>query len=148
MIRSALLLCAGLLAAACLACVPEAPPQPLVAKTWPIASCDTASFVNAVQTLKIPFDPRGLRGIPQGDPSIAVPDNIKIDLGGAFDMAPQFFRDKLCGLNGVFINPQAGPSWGFRRFDDGAEYIAISAGLWPTSGAPAQRFRTFETGIV
>jgi len=60
-----------------------------------------------------------------------------LQLQEAFDIAPPFFKDLLCGLKGVYItaNGSTYPSWGFRdpstvNNPSSDNYIGISHDLW------------------
>jgi hypothetical protein len=53
----------------------------------------------------------------------------------AYDLAPPFFREQLCDLNGLYIVPK-GESWGLRNPDTKLRYVALSADLWPGGGSP------------
>jgi hypothetical protein len=152
MIRSALLLCAGLLAAACVACAQTPPPPPppegmRVAATWPLAVCDAFSFADAVQTLPASFDPSGTNTDPP--PGGPLDSDMHDDLRDAFNIAPPFLQTRLCALNGVFVTPTA--SWGYRNASNKKRYLAIPATLW-SSGTAArktpQSYNDYETGIV
>ena len=182
MIRYPLILCLGLLAAACVGSAPAAPPPP---PPPPLAggpvtqpqgelaplgqACDgtAQSFVNAVQLLKAGYSPAPGHGTyqpPSGSPQ-HWPAAISNDLQQAFDHAPPFFQQYLCGLNGIYINASACPgndptkcgagapfdgAWGFRSrapTDLGDRYIAISATLWPNGGS-ATPFDAYEGQIL
>jgi hypothetical protein len=90
------------------------------------------------------------------------------DLENSFLNAPQFFRDHLCGLKGIYVNASGcanndpaqctvrganfDGAWGFRsrdtHLDLGATYIAISAAaLWP-NGASARALDDYETQVL
>jgi hypothetical protein len=171
MIRSALVLCAGLVVATCFACAPvppAAPPAPPPAA--PLCSAaDPQSFVNAVQLLAANYTPPNGNNGPYQPPSgqsFPWSQAMRADLLNAFSNAPMFFRQHLCQLNGIYINANGCPnndpnecgaqamfsnSWGFRsRFDPdkGNTYIAISATLWAPGGGPAMAFRRYETELL
>jgi hypothetical protein len=82
------------------------------------------------------------------------------DLAGAFNMAPDFFKNTLCGLTNVFIaqcadathctpDDAASNSWGLREYMGAGtgEYIATSAALWgdPSNPSPAPFFNDYKT---
>jgi hypothetical protein len=87
------------------------------------------------------------------------------DLTAAFNAAPRFFQDQLCGLDGIFVNlnpckdtsncasDAADNSWGYREtLDQNPEepakrYISISALLW-SGGAHAANFYDFENQLL
>src|SRR6266478_4034895 len=108
MIRTALLLCAGLLAAACFACVQA----PLGPKAVPLA-CTSQGITNGqtfVSTQKIqylygnpnPSAKYGSYSAPTGWGPIGSPFDYYFI--SAFDNAPDFFQGQLCNLTRVFIN--------------------------------------------
>jgi hypothetical protein len=163
MIRNALLLCAALLAAVCSACAP--PPPPIVAAPPPpppLQVCDVNnenSFIpSKVFMLNVQqgaYDPTTF-GDPPAVAIANLPSSTVNDLTQAFKNAPLFFRQHLCNLNGVFIDPTAcsGPdqcslrSWGFRDPRSGRMYIGVSQNfLWP-GGAPASRLTEYETTLL
>ena len=163
MIRSALLLCAALLGAACFACAPPPPVAGLPPPPPPLAQvCDVNnenSFVpSKVFMLDIqhrPYDPTTF-GDPPALAAANLPPSTVNDLTQAFRNAPLFFRQHLCNLNGVFIDPTAcsgpsecsGRSWGFRDPRTGRMYIGVSLNfLWP-SGGPAPTLTNYETTLL
>src|SRR5881275_3184328 len=97
MIRTALLLCAGLLAALGFACVPQ---RPIVVST--VVDCSSPSnFANSVKMLSADFVPAPMD--PLSTPNSNVPiNNQKIleDLANAFKLAPDRLRTQLCGGGG------------------------------------------------
>jgi hypothetical protein len=143
MIRTALLLCAGLLAAACFACVlPYAPSDGRPGITCPFATsnafADTVTMVSPSN-----FDPGTATGIPL--PGGAIPNQVHDDLAAAYDLAPQFFKTQLCKLDGVFI-AQNRDSWGFRNTNTGKRYLALSMDLWP--GGTPLNYVAYEDSVV
>jgi hypothetical protein len=131
MIRTALLICAGLLMALCFACVPppSVPPrliaaaQPLgMAKPYlflpsvcPQNTTDGNVFAAAVLVLPPGFRPdiySNYRAPSLGSLHSITRDSTTIaaDLVNAFNAAPQGFKNDLCGLNGVFINTNDCPN--------------------------------------
>jgi hypothetical protein len=143
MIRSALLLFAGVLVAACFACVAATlPPQ---ASFRPkLADCPTGAgladrvyelqvttrLFNAVQYAACDDDSCQWPPPSRGNPAAAYASTIK----DAFDLAPVFFQNELCSLETVYIvtdptlqsnNPRM---WGMReRARGGLKHIAISS---------------------
>jgi hypothetical protein len=177
MIRSALLLCAGLLAAACFACAQTPPPPPTVlppplppVSASAVQPCDAPHFVAAVQVLTAAYNPNSSPYSPP-DQNVQVNyplrNEIKNDLTDAFTNAPQFFKNQLCALDGIYINPKGcsvdanncklvgdkffNASWGFRsrnHADLNKRYISISAGLWiPGAGNYAKALSVYETAV-
>jgi hypothetical protein len=152
MIRSALLLCAGIIAATCFACAPLPPPAPPPAAVemakvsttaTPQPTCDADFFLSKVQVYMAKFTPGPGAYLPPSIPLLGSPGGPQkaVDLTAAFNAAPPNFRQQLCNLDMVYIN--AGPctlfheclagSWGWRqsrnKYGDG-RIVALSAGLW------------------
>jgi hypothetical protein len=162
MIRYALLLSAALLTALTFACAPPPPPFVAAAPPPPAPVCDVNnenSFVPS-KVFMLDIQQRAYDPTTFGDPpALAVanlPQNTVNDLTQAFKNAPLFFRQHLCNLNGVFIDPTAcsGPdqcssrSWGFRDPQTGRMYIGLSLNfLWP-NGGPAPNLTTYETTLL
>ena len=163
MIRSALLLCAGILVATALACAPVvAPPASPPPFTVNTVNCSSpVAFAASVQTLSANFVPNPLAPPGNGPPpggSIANP-SILTDLAAAFALAPPSFLNELCGNTGnppVSLFVQDCPpapvsctvsSWGYRQRATGARFIALSAGLWQGT-APALPYPVFETAVI
>src|ERR1700693_4079869 len=172
MMRNALILCAGFLVAICLGCGS--------AKATQICDGSTAqSFLMAVYVLPPGYDPQenGNKYDPPTNYAIQFqPANnsaITSDLTAAFNYAPDFFKNNLCNLSGIYITtgdcsngnayncsaPDAitdgsevfDDAWGFRsrsHKDLGNKYIAISAALWPQAGSarPLSEYETVLTG--
>jgi hypothetical protein len=175
--------CLGILAAVAVACVPAVSvPRPAESSrhvhmkprvAGQICDGTADSFIQAIQLLNTSYDPAPGHGAytpPPGsnfpwlpDPSAA--DPIRDDLKQAFANAPQFFKNFLCGLNGVYIDSSqctgkdprkcGGPAyfdraWGFRsrhQTDLGFRYIAISATLWQ-NGASAPPLTIYENWLM
>jgi hypothetical protein len=174
MIRSAIPVAAAILTAACFACAPAAAPPPpgsIAAGTLPsgqiCAAGDPQSFINAIQLLDANSRPNG-NTPPTGQP-YSWPRPISDDLRNAFSSAPLAFQQRLCRLNGIFINASGCPgndptrcsfpntsavfsgSWGYRSraaADGGKTYVAISAGLWPAAGSAAWPLHVYETQVL
>lgn len=162
MLRSALLLCAGLLAAACFACAPAGFPNAAVVPPPPPVACNVAdptSFVPskvAVLDTRAPWNPYPGFGDPPILPGAVPTANTADDLTQAFTIAPPFFRQHLCDLEGVFVDPTicsgldgcSGRSWGYRDPSTGKMYIGASANiLWP-GGGHAPVLTQYETNLV
>lgn len=162
MLRSALILSAGLLAALCFACVavvapppPPPPPAPVAsgavrmvgpAATGPTCRSGDPLFINHVVVLQNGWNPDPMN--PADPPPLGVGTSVAntvfaAALLNAFQLAPPNFQDRLCKLNTIFINGPACVdlascmlnSWGYRAIRDGSTHIAISAGLWGLSCA-------------
>jgi hypothetical protein len=138
MVRYALFLCTGVLAALCFA------GSPGTAFSQPVP----CNFAAKVQLLPPGFDPSSGNPPPQGAP---VGQPYANDLNRAFAIAPPAFQTQLCGLDGVFIDQTVcsswdacfGHSWGFRRRLGPGRYIGISVMLW--SGQPV--YSRFESAL-
>jgi hypothetical protein len=159
MIRSALLLCAGILVATALACAPATAPPPTF--TVNTVNCTSpTNFANSVQRLSANFVPDPLS--PGNPPTSGGPINNSstlTDLAAAFALAPPSFLNELCGSTGnppVSLFVQDCPpapvsctvsSWGYRQRATGARFIALSTGLWQ-GNAPALRYPVFETAVI
>jgi hypothetical protein len=166
MIRSTLILSAGVLAVVCFACVPPPPaapppPPPLATASAmvgrPISAaldCVGKKFADNVLLLDQSFPgpdailPSYLE--PTGAP---LPDNvIKSDLQKAYDSAPAFFKAQLCQLDGIFVDPSRSYSWGYRENTTNQslrrrKYVGLSMVLWQ-GGNHASNFTTYETGVL
>jgi hypothetical protein len=152
MIRSALLLCAAIIAAACSACVERKPVVTSGLGTG-TTTCTPTDFADAVKVLGgAPYTPQYLTppttsttmtSLQSGTPPYQ-------DLVAAFSMASPAFRSKLC-LISVYIDPFAtNSSWGFRNPNDTSQrYIGLSATLWGASIAShAQPLHVYETNLL
>jgi hypothetical protein len=176
MIRSALLLCAGLLAALCFACVavapPPPPPPPVALPTFvpltkeghpaPATTCNSDLFISNVQLVPNGYDPSGHPGDPPL-PQIGTPINPNSayaqNLRNAFQLAPTSVKTQLCSLTAVYVNGPAtcnslascaSSSWGYRAFKADATYVAISSGLWNLAcpdGSPYV-YHCFESDLL
>jgi hypothetical protein len=151
------LICVGLTSVIVAACGPASTEAPVAATPPPITqTCDDSStgndFVSAKVFLLSPaFDPKsGAAPTPSEIVRHVVPtDPYWNDLTAAFDTAPDFFKDKLCSLDGIFVvqntcaptgctaDDLIDHSWGFRQqISPPRRYIAISAALWENGSAP------------
>jgi hypothetical protein len=145
MIRTALLLCAGLLAALSFACVQQQvfspPPPPIRAK---LADCPTgAPFANRVYELAVTnplfsavqyANCDDLNHCPSPPPQRGNASGYAPVIKAAFDLAPVFFQNQLCALDTVYIVSDASlqannPSvWGMReRARNWIKHVAISS---------------------
>jgi hypothetical protein len=152
MIRSALLLCAGVIAAACVGCGP--PPKPTQIRTAS-ATCNGTPFLDHVHFVMSGYQPYIKFADPPVDPSMKLTPQEASDLDDAFNLAPAAFQARLCGLDGIYLDPTAcnNPtdciegSWGFRQpMIGGKEYIAVSTGLWTLMKSP--RYDQYETDLL
>lgn len=160
MIRSALLLSAGLLAALAFACVAVAPPPAPGPgpKTVAATLCPASQFVKKVSYLTTAFAPTiGAQlpasiGLPPSVPG-SVPD-YATDLMNAFNAASSDFKQTLCSLDAIYINAVScansadclGDSWGWWQSQPTTpkgRVVAISAGLWSEPS-----YSQYETDLV
>jgi len=154
---------AGVLAAACFACVPPSPPPPPVGVVATVPTCTGgSSFLSHVQYLASGYDPTNYATAPPPGSAIDSSSPYAAALQNAFQLAPQAFRNHLCGLGGIYINGAACSdfdscftnSWGYRAKKDKKGYIAISAGLWssdrlsPYTGATSYAYHLYETDVL
>ena len=109
MIRSALLLCAALLATSCVYQPPYQASQrpapallykPLVGITS-ISPCDAPTFVASIKILKASYSPNVPPGqyrppYTQIDNTVTLRKEIQQDLSDAFTNSPLFFKNHLC----------------------------------------------------
>lgn len=136
MLRSALFIVAGLLAALGFACAaPPAPPPPTKSAT---AICDIRSLAFWLPD-NSSWDPTSGTVPPQGLP---VQGTYADDLVDAYNLAPAPFRARLCGLDRIVLDQRqggswasgVGASWGLRHRNpspgSSGRYIVLSAGLW------------------
>ena len=155
MIHKMLIVCAGVLAAACFACVPPPPPPPPVGAA--ASTCDATQFLAKAFFLAPGFDPTATGGNyqpPLANGPVTADTNIGKDLAAAFCLADPLVQQQLLRLTAVFINQAtctpagACGSWGFRERPDQqpgtGRYIALSATLWPDSGSPAMSYSAYE----
>ncbi|MGE5268143.1 MAG: hypothetical protein ACM3JG_00580 [Thiohalocapsa sp.] len=138
-----LLFVAGLLIAACFACTPAMGPAP---PGTHVAVC----AYDRIEKLRVQgyTQPNGPSYKPDRDgPASAA---MVADVQAAVALAPQFFRDRLCQLDAIFIAP-SGESWGMRAWDAGnptiKRYIALSADLW-TPGGPPLRLSEYKDKVL
>jgi len=165
---SILALAASIIASALFACAQPPSPTPRLfgaASTTP--ACDAlhqpgvnfsgSDFVGKkVSFLSASYQPKLGMAPTASDIGNAVDPNSQYgkDIAAAFDMAPDLFKNSLCGLTQVFIvqcaqsscTPQDAikNSWGLRVWPRGTgEYIATSAALWQ-NGNPALPFHQYR----
>lgn len=156
MIRSALILCAGIIVATCFACAPPPPPPPTIAGSRSVSatcSSDGSSFLNHVQVLSTTFVP-GHGATPPTINGLSSSSTYAAGLTAAFNAASPAFQQQLCSLNGIYIVPACQPgsgctdysnSWGWRRRVGAAResYIGISAGFWSVAN-----YSSYETTLL
>jgi len=146
MIRRVLLTAAGLFTAVCVACAP-APVTPLHPPLMPpqlACAYDNIGMLPAeFANPKTPYFTPVASGTPRA--------NIVTDVRQAVALAPPFFQDRLCHLDGIFITPRGGESWGVRNPETGKKYVALSEDLWSTDlwpgGAPPD-LATYEKRVI
>ena len=153
---------------------PPVPPQfggVAAPSSQSVAACTLPKFLSKVHFLATspPFSlpSSGFQNAPPIDTVTPVDPNgtIASDLMGAFNMAPDFFKNQLCNLTGIYIDrtgcsgydpsscgsDPAEPLWGFRAFDSSGhsagEFIGTWLGLWKKGAlGHAPLFSKFETG--
>ena len=165
--RSALLIGAGIIAALISACIPQPSdtgpgPKAELGRVMALDACSSSADFATNKVKIIDFDPTTNPGDPVSSVS-AGGSGYAVDLNAAFALAPQSFKEQLCGLDGVFINTHgcsaqnctsADPvanSWGLRESttrnpSTGGTYIALSAALWG-AGNPASSHHALENYI-
>ena len=138
-----------------------------------VVVCSLGTFLSKVHYLAQTSPPFslpdvGFQNAPPIDTSTPIDPNgtIASDLTDAFNTAPDFFRNQLCNLTGVYIDrtgctnydPSSctGPDpsdrlWGFRAFDDrgnsAGEFIGTWLALWQKGGhGHAPVLSKFEKG--
>ena len=170
---SALTSTAGVFILALFACVPPPPTQGGVAAPPSLgaAVCSVDRFLSKVHYLAqtspaFSLPTSGFQNVPPIDPT-QINANITLDLTDAFNTAPDFFRNQLCELTGVYIdrtgctsydpsscsgsNDPSDRLWGFRAFDSSGnsagEFVGTWLGLWQKEvRGHAPVFSKFETG--
>src|SRR5437667_3462420 len=158
MIRYALLLCAGLLAALCFACV-QAPVRPFA--TGPTCRADGSLFLIHLTFVQNSWNPNPMNPVDPPPQGIATPianTTFAAALLNSFQLAPTVFQDRLCGLGTIFVNGSACnslsncllSSWGYRASRTGTTHIAISAGLWGLTclDGPTYAYHCFESDLL
>jgi hypothetical protein len=160
MIRSAYLLCAGIIIAACFACAP-ASQTPAAAPMAGSGNSCIAAFLANVQVLSTPFAPNPGLAAPQGTP-LTPASPYWAGMNDAFNAASVAFQQQLCRLDRIYINtaicsdpnkcPVPGDSWGWLQSipkNGRGRIVAISAGLWsyaaPTHKTP---YADYETDLM
>jgi hypothetical protein len=146
MIRRALLVAAGLLAAACFACVPKPVPAPS-----PMAGPGPQGCaVNAIRMLNTAkYDNKDDSNFaPEASELTPAPSYIVNYIWAAYKLSPKFFQDELCKLDGIYIAP-GGDSWGVRNWQTSPlkRYVVLSADLWPNRGSPSD-LPTYEGTVL
>jgi hypothetical protein len=170
---SALTAVVGVTIALCLfACAAPQPKGGVAApRSRAFAVCSPSTFLSKVHYLAQTTPPfslpsSGFQNPPPIDPNPMNDANITQDLTDAFNAAPDFFKNQLCSLTGIYIdrtgcsrydpNSCNGPEpadllWGFRAFDgsgnSAGEFIGTWLGLWQKGlQGHAPIFSKFETG--
>jgi hypothetical protein len=125
-------------------------------------------YLDTSQSFNVPGS--GLANAPPIDPT-PISQLIQDDLTQAFNAAPPFFKDDLCKLDVIYIDPTGctnldpttcftsegdlgrdadaiSHSWGFRSYSDSGtskgRFIGTSLGLWRTNGR-APQFDEYQT---
>jgi hypothetical protein len=155
MIRSASLLCAGIIIilTSFTSAPAQTPPPP------PVAVCNAATFLGNVQVLSTPFAPSPGAPAPQGAP-LSPNSPYTQGLFNAFNTAAPAFQQQLCNLDRVYINqaicanpdncPVPGDSWGWAQSRPNVgkgHIVALSAGLWSYASHPTP-YADYETDLL
>ena len=163
MIRSVFPLYAGIIAAACFACV-QAPPPPggsSPVKALSVTCSDGSAFLDHVKFVQNGFTPSVKLSAPPSGTGASIAGTIYTQaLQNAFLLAPPSFQNRLCGLTGIYVNGPAnctsfddcfGNSWGYRVWPSQETYVAISAGLWNGTcldGSSPYGYHCYETDVL
>jgi hypothetical protein len=144
MIRNAILVSAGIVVAVVLGSLLAPSPPPIGA-----AAAAAAPPCNFAASLPVTsFEPTA----PNQDPPASATQAsaaIKSDLLAAFNLAPAFFQQQLCGLAGVYITTGV-DSWGYRNITSPKpyrRYIALTANLWAGPRQAAIPLNAYENRV-
>jgi len=154
MIRSALLLCAAIIVAACFACMP-APPQPSspIGGHAPAPTCTAADFAKKINYVSTVFSPApgSAQPVSSSSPPPNSP-NYAQDLETVFVAASPEFAQQLCDLDRVYVMTAScsdgdcfSGSWGWLQSSNkvgNGRIVGISAGLWK------QSYSQYETNLT
>src|SRR5215468_10588237 len=171
--KPSVLILTGIFALALFACTqPTVPPRAGGVAAFRLQAgvvCPLSTFLSKVhylaQTPAFRLPDSGFRNAPPID-STPVNANITQDLTDAFNIAPDFFKNQLCNLTGIYVDRTgctsydpsscSGPDpsdrlWGFRAFDgsgsSAGEFIGTWLGLWQNGvQGHAPVLSSFETG--
>lgn len=169
MIRSAVLLCTGIIIAMCFGCIPAAQPESGASASVRTgtstgtgtgnSNCSATDFADAVMVLPANYSV-DVNHPPSGSfPTLFQGSSSPMltDLANAFAAAPQKLQKQLC-VTTVFINPTTctgslpcfgANSWGFRYAANTPQrYIALSQTLWPSAGSSAEIYSQYETDLL
>lgn len=172
---NARMLCLNLICLLAAACQP-APFSPVSSTATPFPTCKDQSIATGkdfvfqkVRFLPSSFNPRQIRDYRSpstfATQSVLGSDPYGKDLAAAWELAPGFFQEYLCGLTNVFIatntctNPPCSIgdaidySWGMREYppqikstQNPGRYIGISEQLWRGSSPQLPLLSDYETG--
>src|SRR5438477_3457057 len=150
---TSLFLSFGVLVTGVVSCATPPPPPPVATGPGGPAprACTTSDLLSRVSFLKIPFNPQ-VNFSPTPDENLVVDGYFYNNFKDAYEIAPQRFKNQLCDLSYIFIDPSgcAQPktcalsddqvvthSWGLRGYQDGdtGKYIATSSALWQNGGS-------------
>jgi hypothetical protein len=152
MIRSTLIVCAGIIGAACfLPMSASSPGLPIGTAAMAAPACDAASFLAKASYLSVPFTPSPGSAPP---PTSPLPASYKAGLIAAFNAASPAFQQRLCNLDAVYVNAVScttpgechSGSWGWRQSKPtvgAGRVVAISTILW-TEGT----YSRYETDLT
>ena len=159
---------------ALVACAPSAPPQiqglaaPRLAAVCALPTFQSKLHFLAQTTPPFSLPASGFQKAPPVDATRNVDGPVASDLTDAFNAAPDFFKNQLCNLAGIYIDrtgcssydpsscngrPPADALWAFRAFDDSGnsagEFIGTWLGLWQRGvQGHAPTLSKFETGRI
>jgi hypothetical protein len=156
---SLLIVLGGIIALTLFACMqPQPSPPPLAGKA--AAVCDSNAIAAKVVDLSPPFDAEAFGDCSAKGSSCDVPPTgtspsaFAGKITAAFNIAPVFFQNELCGLDKIYIvttqelrskNPIA---WGMRqRLQDNKKHVGISSAVW-ASPVPATPYVAYENGVL
>jgi len=159
--RASLFCAITLIAAVCVACSAPYLSQPTPKSRWAsVHFTSPCSFSDVPLSMinNVNYDPTSLVP-PASTPITATSSPISTssteytDLQSAFSRAPDFFKNQVCGLSGVYILPSGAlysKSWGFRDPKNlQNRYIGISRDLWGDPKSPNAMYLTdYEKTIV
>lgn len=162
--QAARMLCGGILVLASTGCVPSAPSvtealQPARRMTGPysLLSCGRQDFLGKALYISntVVHPAPGSDPPMQGDTFPAAPDYLG-DLGKAWDAASDKFRERLCGLDVIYVQNAScsnsadcfGLSWGWQQKQKittaNGRLVSLSTSLW--SGP--QTYTQYETDLL
>jgi hypothetical protein len=95
------------------------------------------------------FVPGNLQAPVAPNPPLSLTPRMTADLIDAFRAAPPLFQAILCNLDGIYIDPDATNSWGFRDPNTKRRYIGLAANLWGNGGNSSPLpYSAFENSVL